>query len=87
MLGAFGAAASAGRGSYLGDRRSFQREVARPVRAALSADGDGKATVEGLRELEKLHRQVGRQNVLVPCSAFCVLLVQPGRWLFSVSCR
>lgn len=43
---------------YLGDRRSFQRDVARPVRAALSADGDGRATVTGLKELEKLHRQV-----------------------------
>ncbi|CAM9816122.1 unnamed protein product, partial [Ectocarpus sp. 12 AP-2014] len=42
---------------YLGDRRSFQRDVARPVRAALSSDGDGRATVEGLQELEKLHRQ------------------------------
>lgn len=43
---------------YLGDRRSFQSEVARPVRAALSSEGDGRATVQGLKELEKLHRQV-----------------------------
>lgn len=43
---------------YLGDRRSFQRDVARPVRLALSSEGDGRATVEGLQELEHLHRQV-----------------------------
>ncbi|CAM9115468.1 unnamed protein product [Laminaria digitata] len=43
---------------YLGDRRSFQRDVAKPVRAALSSDGDGRATAEGLKELEKLHKQV-----------------------------
>lgn len=48
---------------YLGDRRSFQRDVARPVRAALSSEGDGRATVEGLKELEKLHRQArGREE-------------------------
>lgn len=50
---------------YLGDRRSFQRDVARPVRAALSSDGDGRATVEGLQELEKLHRQAGRPLLAV----------------------
>ncbi|CAM9956577.1 unnamed protein product, partial [Sphacelaria rigidula] len=43
---------------YLGDRRSFQRDVVRPVRLALSSEGDGKATVEGLKELDHLHHQV-----------------------------
>ena len=28
------------------------------MRAAFSADGDGRAMVEGLKQLEKLHKQV-----------------------------
>ena len=62
--------------SYLGDRRSFQRDVARPVRAALSSEGDGRATVEGLAELEKLHKQARMSTAFVNdvffpfCSSF-----------------
>lgn len=62
--------------SYLGDRRSFQRDVARPVRAALSSEGDGRATVEGLAELEKLHKQARVSTAFVNdvffpfCSSF-----------------
>ena len=61
--------------SYLGDRRCFLRDVAKPVRAALSSDGDGRSTVEGLQELEKLHKQVRTStfsvdDVVFFCSSF-----------------
>ncbi|CAB1096075.1 unnamed protein product [Ectocarpus sp. CCAP 1310/34] len=57
---------------FLMPGRSFQRHVARPVRAALSSDGDGRATVEGLQELEKLHRQAGSRS---PMLLWIVLVV------------